>query len=124
VRPNDKPFKVNISQEVIDDLRQRLSNTRWPDEIKGADWSYGTNLGYLKSLVRYWREDFDWRAQEERINRFAHFQTDIDGAGLHSSNKRSGVEFVRPPKQEPYGIVAVFKDLYGNLWDLLQPEEW
>jgi Epoxide hydrolase N terminus len=63
-----RPFKVNIPQEILDDLRQRLSNTRWPDEMKGADWSYGTNLGYLKTLVRYWREDFDWRAQEDRIN--------------------------------------------------------
>ena len=83
-----KPFKVNISQEMLDDLRQRLSNTRWPDEIKGADWNYGTNLGYLKTLVQYWREDFDWRVQEESINRFAHFRTDIEGAGLHFIHER------------------------------------
>ena len=83
-----KPFKVNISQGLLDDLRQRLSNTRWPDQIKGADWSYGTNLDYLNTLVRYWREDFDWRAQEERINRFAHFRTDIDGVGLHFIHER------------------------------------
>ena len=56
------PFKVNVAQNALDDLRQRLANTRWTDEINGADWDYSANLDYLKSLVRYWQDGFDWRA--------------------------------------------------------------
>jgi hypothetical protein len=70
-----RPFRVNIAPDTLDDLRRRLTNTRWADEIRGADWNYGTNLHYLRTLVQYWREEFDWRVQEERINRFAHFRT-------------------------------------------------
>src|SRR6185312_1898693 len=77
-------FKIQIAQETLEDLRRRLARTRWTDEIQGADdWDYGTNLDYLKTLVQYWQDKFDWRAQEEIINRFAHFRTDIEGFGIH-----------------------------------------
>lgn len=83
-----RPFTVHVTQETLDDLRRRLSNTRWPDEIEGAGWDRGTNLRYLKTLVEYWRDVFDWRRQEERINRFAHFRADIDGLGIHFIHER------------------------------------
>ncbi len=83
-----KSFKVSISQATLEDLRQRLTNTRWTDEIKGADWNYGTNLEYMKRLVEYWRDDFDWPAQEANINRFAHFRADVDGFGLYYIHER------------------------------------
>ncbi|HEX5128017.1 MAG TPA: epoxide hydrolase [Rhodocyclaceae bacterium] len=85
---NTTSFKVRIGQEVSEDLRRRLANTRWAGEIKGAGWDYGTNLEYLQTLVRYWQDGFDWRAQEETINRFAHFRTDIDGFGIHFIHER------------------------------------
>jgi len=69
-------------------LRQRLAKTRWPDEIKDAEWEYGTNLAYLKTLVQYWQNKFDWSEQEEVINRFAHFRTEIDGFGIHFIHER------------------------------------
>lgn len=81
-------FNVNVPQETLEDLRERLASARLPDEVEGADWDYGTNLDYLKKLVRYWHDDFDWRAQEESINRFAHFRTEVDGFGLHFIHER------------------------------------
>ena len=57
-------FKITVTQAALDELRERLVRTRWPDEVKGADWDYGTNLDYLKGLVDYWQRTFDWRKQE------------------------------------------------------------
>lgn len=83
-----KPFKVEIAQETLDDLRERIARTRWPDEAPGANWDYGANLSYLKELVKYWEKDFDWRAQEAKINDFAHFQTEIEGLNIHFIHER------------------------------------
>jgi microsomal epoxide hydrolase len=83
-----KPFKIHVAQKTLDELGERLSKTRWPDEIEGAGWNYGTNLAYLKSLVEYWRNEFDWRKQEERLNRFAHFRAEEKGFGLHFIHER------------------------------------
>ena len=55
-----QPFKIAVDDGVLDDLRQRLADTRWPDEIPASGWDYGSNLDYLKSLVEYWRTGFDW----------------------------------------------------------------
>lgn len=77
------PFRVQIEQSVLDDLRDRLRRTRWPDQIPGSGWDYGANLEYMKELITYWRDDFDWRKQEEEINKFPHFKANIDGIGIH-----------------------------------------
>lgn len=77
------PFTINIEQATIDDLHARLARTRWPDQVDGAGWNYGTDLGYMKELAHYWQHDFDWRAQEAKLNQFAHFRAEIDGVGLH-----------------------------------------
>ena len=78
-----RPFEVKVDDEVLDDLRQRLESTRWPDEITGSGWDYGSNLDYLKELVEYWRTSFDWRAQEKLLNSFNHFKSDVDGLDIH-----------------------------------------
>ncbi len=78
-----QPFKVEIPDSVLADLKARLDRTRWPDELPGTDWDYGSNLDYIKELVEYWRTKFDWRAQEKLINSFSHFKTDVDGLGIH-----------------------------------------
>ncbi len=83
-----QPFKIGIPQATLDDLQQRLARTRWPDEIEGVGWDYGTNLGYLKELANYWQHSFDWRAQEAKLNQFAHFRTEIDGLGIHFIHER------------------------------------
>ena len=77
------PFNIDVPEAVLQDLKDRLDRTRWPDEIPGSDWDYGSNLGYVKELVEYWRIEFDWRAQEKLINSFAHYKADVDGLGIH-----------------------------------------
>lgn len=77
------PFKVQVSDEVLKDLRERLTRTRFPDEVPDTGWEYGTNLAYLRQLVEYWRSSYNWRAHEAEINRFAQFRTEIDGLGIH-----------------------------------------
>jgi pimeloyl-ACP methyl ester carboxylesterase len=78
-----QPFAVDVPQTTLDDLRDRLARTRWPDEVSGAGWEYGTNLAYLQELVAYWSNGFDWREQEARINGFANYRAEIDGLGVH-----------------------------------------
>ena len=67
------PMKVQVPQAVLDDLRQRLEHTRWPQSFPDMGWDYGTNTEYMKELVDYWLNRFDWRKQEERINQYPHF---------------------------------------------------
>jgi pimeloyl-ACP methyl ester carboxylesterase len=64
-------------------LLERLRRTRWPDEVRGAGWDYGTNLSYLKEVVAYWISGFDWRKTEEAMNRFPQFTAEIDGLHIH-----------------------------------------
>src|SRR5882762_2187129 len=77
------PFTVAIDQSVLDDLNDRLDRTRWVDDLNDTGWTYGLSLPYMRELAQYWRHQFDWRAREEAINRFAHFRTDVDGFGIH-----------------------------------------
>ena len=83
-----EPFEISVSDEVLDDLNRRLETVRWPDEIPGTDWDYGSNLGYLKELVEYWQTDFDWRAQENLLNSFRHFKAEVGGLGIHFIHER------------------------------------
>ena len=80
---NIQPYEVHISDEVLEDLKERLARTRWPDEIEGADWDYGSNLAYIRELCDYWLNDFDWREREREINEFDHFRAEVDGLGIH-----------------------------------------
>lgn len=78
-----QPFEVSVPDEVLSDLKERLAETRWPDQVEGAGWTYGTNLSYLQELVAYWQNDFDWGVQETRINGFNNFMVDVDGTDIH-----------------------------------------
>jgi len=83
------PFKIQVPDAVLSDLKERLARTRFPGEIAGSQWDYGTNLAYLKELVTYWRDRFDWRAAERRLNQFNQFTTNIDGLDIHFIHQRS-----------------------------------
>lgn len=83
------PFRIDIPDEAIADLKERLAHTRFPDSIDGSAWEYGTSLEYMKELVEYWRDEFDWRAQERSLNQFDQFKTNIDGIDLHFIHQRS-----------------------------------
>jgi pimeloyl-ACP methyl ester carboxylesterase len=78
-----EPFKIDVPQSEIDALRTRLANTRWAPELDNLDWSYGVNGTYLRELVTYWQDGFDWRAQEAHINSFPQFRAVIDGVAIH-----------------------------------------
>ena len=80
---NIQPYTVHIEDETLEDLKERLARTRWPDEIEGADWDYGSNLAYIRELCEYWLNQFDWRAREREINEFDHFRAEVDGLGIH-----------------------------------------
>ena len=84
-----QPFRVEIPEADLNDLRARLDRVRWPDELTGVDWSLGVPLGYVRDLVDYWRTGFDWRAQEAKLNAFRQFTTTIDGQQVHFVHVRS-----------------------------------
>lgn len=83
-----QPYTIDIPEETITDLRRRLAATRWPDEIEGAGWEQGTNVAFLKGLVRYWLESFDWRAHERSLNELPHYHAAVDGLDIHFVHAR------------------------------------
>ncbi|MCE2389966.1 MAG: alpha/beta fold hydrolase [Proteobacteria bacterium] len=82
-------FEIRVEDAVLEDLRRRLSQTRFPDQIEGTDWDYGMPLAYIRELVEYWRDAYDWRAEESRLNRLDHYRTSIDGQSIHFVHARS-----------------------------------
>jgi pimeloyl-ACP methyl ester carboxylesterase len=87
--PRAEPFTIAVPDAVLADLRERLGRTRWPDQLPGTGWDYGTDTAYLKELVAYWQNGFDWRAEETRLNRFHHYRASIDGIKIHFIHERS-----------------------------------
>lgn len=77
------PFKVEISDAVLDDLRQRLRNTRSPDQIIDSGWDYGFDTEHLQEILNYWADDFDWRGAEDRLNAWNHAMVDVEGTQIH-----------------------------------------
>ena len=82
------PFTIHVPDAVLSDLKARLARPRFPAALQG-DWSYGTDLAYLKQLVTYWHDKFDWRAQERKLNQFEQFTTNIDGLNIHFIHRKS-----------------------------------
>jgi microsomal epoxide hydrolase len=83
-----QPFRIAIAEEVLDDLRERLARTRWPDEVRESGWRYGADLSTMRELAEHWRTTFDWRAQEARINSFANYEATVDGLRIHFVHER------------------------------------
>ncbi|HYO69848.1 MAG TPA: epoxide hydrolase [Archangium sp.] len=116
-------FNVSIPEHILEDLRQRLTRTRWAGDYGNADWSYGTEQGYLTELVRYWAKDFNWRAQEKAINAFSHYRVNFDGVPIH---------FIHEKGQGPHPIPLVlthgwpwtFWDLHKVIRPLTHPAEF
>lgn len=78
-----EPFKINVPQDVLEDLSLRLQRTRWTDEPENAGWGYGTNPRFLRELVAHWRNGYDWRTHEAELNRHPQFKAEIDGVLIH-----------------------------------------
>ncbi|AIQ29946.1 MULTISPECIES: epoxide hydrolase family protein [unclassified Paenibacillus] len=81
-------FQIHVSDEILEDLKYRLDHVRWPDPLEGSDWERGSDQSYLRSLVTYWREQFDWRAREAELNRLSHFRCNVDGIDVHFVHER------------------------------------
>jgi pimeloyl-ACP methyl ester carboxylesterase len=114
-----EPFRIHVADEVITDLDERLRRTRWPDAIQRSGWTYGTDLAYLRELVTYWLERFNWRTQETALNRLTHFRAEVDGFGLHFIHERG-----KGPAPLPLlishgwpGSFAEFTEIIGPLSD-------
>jgi pimeloyl-ACP methyl ester carboxylesterase len=113
------PFRIDVPQHELDDLRGRLDRTRWPAALPGDGWDTGVPTGWLRELAGHWRTAYDWRAAEARLNAFAQFTTVIDGQRIHFLH-------VRSPEPDAFplvlthgwpGSVVEFLDLIGPLTD-------
>jgi epoxide hydrolase len=82
-------FDIRVDDSLLEDLRDRLARTRFTDQIEGSGWDYGMPVDYLRQLVAYWHDTYDWRAHEAALNRLPHFRTAIDGQSIHFIHTRS-----------------------------------
>jgi pimeloyl-ACP methyl ester carboxylesterase len=82
-------FQIRVDDSVLDDLHERLARTRFPDQIENTGWKYGIPIDYLRELVEYWRDEYDWRVQESQLNELEHFRTTIDDQAVHFIHARS-----------------------------------
>lgn len=118
-----QPFQINVPQETLDDIQERLARTRWPNEITGSDWTLGTNLAYLKELVTYWQNDFDWRKQEALLNTFPQFKTEIDRVGIHFVHVKG-----KGPNPTPLLLIHGWPDSFYRFYKiipmLVDPEKY
>lgn len=78
-----RPFRLNISDADLQDLKTRLSKARYVDHIAGTHFNYGFNSDYLKKVVEYWQTTYNWRKEEAKINAYPQFQTQIEGLDIH-----------------------------------------
>ena len=123
------PFTIRVSDGEIEDLKRRLQRTRFPNEPLGNEhWEYGTNLSYMEKLVEYWRDDFDWRAQEEQLNRFPQYRatlTDDEGEDhtIHFIYERgSGDNPV--PLIMTHGWPSTFREFLDVVDPLAHPQKY
>src|SRR5258708_40304813 len=91
-----RPFRINIPEEALVDLRRRINATRWPDRETVTDDSQGVQLATLQELARYWGTDYDWRKVEARLKALPQFITEIDALDIHLIHVRSKHEKARP----------------------------
>jgi microsomal epoxide hydrolase len=104
-----KPYQLAVPESVLNDLRERLARTRLPDEPPLAPWSTGTSVGYMRELLDYWREGFDWRAHEARLNAFRQFTVPLDGIDLH---------FIHEAGQGPQPMPLLLSHGWpGSVWE-------
>ncbi len=120
-----EPFRIDITDAQLTDLRDRLARTRWPEPEPVTDWSQGVPLGYLQDLCRYWADGYDWRATEARLNALPQFRTVLDGLGIHVVHVRS-----RHPDALPLvithgwpGSIVEFLKVIGPLTDPPDPAD-
>ena len=119
-----EPFRINVREDVLADLRARLSRTRFPDEIPSSGWGYGTNLAYMRELVAYWKDHYQWRTAEAQLNRFPQFRAEVGGLKIHFIHARGTGAHGAGPRPLPLiithgwpGSVSEFVKIIGPLTD-------
>jgi pimeloyl-ACP methyl ester carboxylesterase len=116
-----EPFKIAISDERLDDMRRRLKTTSWPGDFGNEDWSYGVEEGWLRDMVKYWANDYDWRKEEARMNAWPHFRVVIDDVPIHfihiKSNKPNAIPLILT-----HGWPWTFWDWHGVIDNLTRPD--
>ena len=108
-----EPFRIDVPDAALEDLRERLARTRFPEQIPDAGWDYGTELGYLRELVGYWRDGYDWRKTEARLNELDHFTTEIDGAA-HPLRPRALARAGRVPPRDHARLAGIVRRVRGD----------
>ena len=109
-----EPFRIDIPDALLQDLKRRLGDTRWPGEISGGGWDYGSELGYVKSLCEYWKNEFDWRDQERKINSFSNYTTDIDDLNVHFIYEKG-----KGPDPLPLVITHGWPSTFAEMLDII-----
>jgi len=105
-----EPFRIEIPDSVLQDLRDRLTRTHWPADFANDKWAYGTNREYLQELVDYWIHKYDWRKHEQEINTFSHYKVTIDQVPIH---------FIHEPGKGPNPIPLILSHGWPwTFWDL------
>ncbi len=118
-----RPFTIAIPDQEIQALNQRLSLTRLPDQLDNISWEYGTDLEYLKELIDYWQNEFDWRKQEATLNQFDQFKTNIDGLDMHFIHQRSeNTDAI--PLLVVHGWPGSISEFYKIIGPLTDPEAY
>jgi pimeloyl-ACP methyl ester carboxylesterase len=84
-----EPFVIDVDDEVLADLQARIRHTRWPDQLPAIGWDQGTDIDYLRPLLAYWADGYDWRAQERWLNGFGHFRAELDGVHIHFVHEKA-----------------------------------
>ena len=107
-------FRINVPNDDLDDLRDRLTRCRWPDEAEGAGWDYGVPVAWLRELCDYWRDEFDWRREEERLNALPQFLTYIRGTPIHYLHVRG-----QGPSPVPLLLTVGWPDTFAEVLPLL-----
>ena len=115
------PFSIHFDEEILSDLRERIRKTRWPDRGPGIAWEQGTDLQYLRQLLAYWADEFDWPAQERELNTAKHFRAQLDGVHIHFVHERArhghGIPLILT-----HGWPSTFAELLPLLPSLTDPQ--
>nr|WP_296068027.1 epoxide hydrolase family protein [uncultured Actinoplanes sp.] len=107
------PFRIDVPESDVADLRQRVRRTRWPDQLDGVGWQYGTEPGYLRELAGYWADAYDWRRVERRLNTCPQFRAPIDGLNVHFVHRRG-----RGPAPFPVLVLHGWPSSFVQMLDL------
>jgi microsomal epoxide hydrolase len=111
-----RPFEIHVSDDVLEDLRDRLSRTRWPDSGLSDGWAHGADPAYIRELCEYWRTDYDWRSREAELNRFPQFVSTVDGVDFHYYHVRG-----KGPNPMPLLLVHGWPGSVFEFHDLIDP---